>query len=75
MLVGRKIFDVLDMSKLLEVDRSMIYRYTEAGRLRPLLRNKKRKGDPLYFSRKEVDRFKREEKPKIKKGRPSRQSA
>ena len=70
MLVGRKLFDVVDMSKLLGVDRSMIFRYVEAGRLRPLLRNKKRKGDPLYFSHKELKRFKEEERPKIKKGRP-----
>lgn len=79
----RKLFDLMDTAKFLGVSTGMAHQYINQGKLRPFLRDKvrvkkgvwqegsiNRRGDPLVFTRAELHRFIKFEKPKIKKGRP-----
>jgi hypothetical protein len=66
----KKIFDIEDTGRHLKVSKNMIYRYVEDGRLVPLRRDKRKRGDQLFFSLKDLKAFQRP-----KRGRPKSQCA
>jgi len=62
---AKKIFDIEDTAKFLGISRSMVYCYVKNEKLVPLRRDKRKHGDQLFFSFKDIKQF---ERPK--RGRP-----